>query len=314
MSSEKELTPEEKLLALIQQDKRPAAPSPAPVAAPSAPAVTPAAAPAIPASPAPESREVRASVPPVPAVPPPPSAPVAEARPAAPVQPAPAEPKLKLAPVVAPAAKPEVPVAAPAKPVSPEVVAAPVAEVAPVAPAALAAAPAKGAARKAVRLSVGRGIGWTTLNRGLALVVLVLLVVVVYSVASIQTGVDRAMASQAEEAGSNPVQPPNPEPAKGPSLEECLQKVSGRDIFQPVEAAVVGETNAAPKQVEFKLVGVSVDSKVPSASMAILRSRASSQTFFVKVGDMLGDTGYTLDRVLPDRAVLKKQKQELEVK
>ena len=48
--------------------------------------------------------------------------------------------------------------------------------------------------------------------------------------------------------------------------------------------------------------------------MAIIRGKADSKTYFVKLGQTVGDTDYVLDRVLPDRIILKQRKQEYELK
>jgi hypothetical protein len=166
-----------------------------------------------------------------------------------------------------------------------------------------------------VKARVNSVLSWPILNRSLALVVLVLLVVVVYSVASIQSDIDKAMSRQVNQAGTLPVQAVGLEMVTPMPLEECLRKVSGRDIFRLADVAGAGAaSNAAPAAAEFKLVGVSVDGRDPKASMAIVRSKTPPQTFFVKVGDAVGNTGFTLDRVLADRAILKKQKQEIEVR
>jgi len=215
--------------------------------------------------------------------------------------------KLKLASTSAASAAPA-PEPAPSRPATP----APAVAVAAV---AAPAAPAVHSHAKAPRASGTPWLGWPLANRALALVVLVLIVAVVYSIASIQSGIDTAMASQVSEAGELAVVPVGDEPPKPPDLDKILQKVAVRDIFQPLEAAVTA-TNAPAggKTTDFKLVGVSIDAKTPEATMAILRNKASAQTYFVKVGEALGDTGYTLGRVLSDHVILKKQKQEIEVR
>jgi type II secretory pathway component PulC len=63
-----------------------------------------------------------------------------------------------------------------------------------------------------------------------------------------------------------------------------------------------------------KLVGISMDTAVPEESLAIIRNKVDSKTYFVKVGESVGDTGIILARVLADRVILKSQKQELELK
>jgi hypothetical protein len=341
MSSEKEMTPEEKLLALIQQDKRPDA-SPA-AERPAGVAATPVTAPAI------------AVQPPPPAAPPAPAAvssgvaPVPVAKhdapsPARTVAAAPARPtppaavtteggaKLKLAasPLSSPSKGPAetrstpasaenaggraaaVPVgrpgSGPASPAAPE-------KTPPPAPAAHPERPAPEApAPKAVRVSAGTPMSGPILNRVLALVVLVLLVIVVYSVASVRSDIDKAMVRQLNQAGSVPVHPVGIEAVIPPPVDVYLGKVSGRDLFRLAEVEKGALSNAPPAEAEFRLVGVSLDARDAKGSMAILRSKSSSQTFFVKVGEALGSTGFTLDRVLADRAILKKQKQEIEVR
>jgi hypothetical protein len=357
MSSEKEMTPEEKLLALIQQDKRPDA-SPA-AERPAGVAATPVTAPAIAVQPPPPAAPpapaaVSSGVAPVPvakhdapspakaAVPARPDA-VGERTPAlsspAPNAAADAGPKLKLAASSAPslsksqtgtrstpasteessavaahggrgAAGPALPSARePSLPgaAAIEKTAAPVpVQVARPAPAA--------PAPKAVRASAGALMRWPIINRALSLVVLVLLVIVVYSVASVRSDIDKAMVRQLNQAGSVPVHPVGIEAVIPPPVDVYLGKVSGRDLFRLAEVEKGALSNAPPAEAEFRLVGVSLDARDAKGSMAILRSKSSSQTFFVKVGEALGSTGFTLDRVLADRAILKKQKQEIEVR
>lgn len=339
MSSERELTPEEKLLALIQQDKRPdpvpsaerhAEPppaSPAPVQPP--PAVATPAAAAIPSGTAP-ARSTEGGTPspvPVPAsvVAPSvavPAAPVAavsgrsggglERQPGTPVAVAvEPSPKLKLAASPLPPAPKSQPAVSPAPPAP---VPGPVAtEKVAVPPATPMARPVPSAPPKVARGAINTRMNWPILNRALMLVVLVLLVAVVYSVASIQSDIDKAMVRQVNEAGSLTVQPAGLDVVTPLPFDEYLKKVSGRDIFRLAEASG-SASNAAPVQAEFKLVGVSLDGRDAKKSMAILKSKASSQTFFVTVGDAVGNTGFTLDRVSADRAILKKQKQEIEVR
>ncbi len=359
MSSEKELTPEERLLALIQQDTRQGAAAPGSASTPAqttpkvipptepstvAPAPSPAPVPAVVTAPVAQSREERA---PIPVAPPPVAAAPAErgavptavpegaalkkanageARGAPAVvavapgakkeEAADADRKLKLAATPAAAAAPA-PAAAPARsaPLAPPTAA--VASGPAVAAAAPPAAPPSPAPRrsKPVRAPGIPSVGWPLANRVLALVVLVLLVLVVYSIASIQSGIEADLVRQVNEAGELAAVPVGDAPLKAPELDGILQKVQVRDIFQPLE--VTGTTTNSPggeKKTDFKLVGVSIDTKTPEATMAILRNKTSSQTFFVKVGEALGDTGYTLGRVLADHVILKKQKQEIEVR
>ncbi len=305
MSSEKELTPEEKLLALIQQDKRQgSAPEPAkPVKAPaSAPASS------FPlGSPPALNAESRAETP-VPSVPAAVQAPATSPAQEGAVG-TNAGQKLRLAPTVAPApqVKAEVPSGGPLA--SAETPEPPTADV----PASPPAEPSPVRSR-APRFLSGAASGWSLVNRGLALVVLVLVVVVVYSIASIPTDVENAMARQVEGEGSlSDGARATVEVARTVPVDEYLQKVSGRDVFQTVEPG--GTTTNLPGAVqEFKLMGVSIDTNAPDSSMAILRSKTTSRTYFVKPGEALGDTGFTLGRVMADRAILKKQQQEIEVR
>ncbi len=158
--------------------------------------------------------------------------------------------------------------------------------------------------------------GLVLFNRVLAGVVLVLLGVVVYSVASIRADVaaegDRLKAG----AGTHHVAVVALVKEELPSVDVFLDKVSQRNVFLSVEAKTATSTVAAltGKVADLKLLGVSIDSAVDQESMAIIRNKAESRTYFVKKGQLVGDTGYTLERVLSDRAVLKQGKQEIELK
>lgn len=283
------MTPEEKLLALIQQDKKPAgAGGQQAVAGSAVPAVAEPQVPSVGSvqvkEPSPRKGEGGAF-----------HTSVAE------VPPEKAEKKLKLA-------------SAPVEKLDGTVVPAVVAtESAGGAPAA------KTADSPGYRKSVQRPgslNGLVLFNRVLAGVVLVLLGVVVYSVASIRADVaaegDRLKAG----AGTHHVAVVALVKEELPSVDVFLDKVSQRNVFLSVEAKTATSTVAAltGKVADLKLLGVSIDSAVDQESMAIIRNKAESRTYFVKKGQLVGDTGYTLERVLSDRAVLKQGKQEIELK
>ena len=159
--------------------------------------------------------------------------------------------------------------------------------------------------------------GLLLLNRILAVVVLFLVGCVFYSVASIRPEIAKALEMQIRGAGSVSVAPAVVSNDGVIPVESYLEKVSARNIFVPrvIEkdgSVVKVEPAGAPK--DLKLVGVSVDADVPAESMAIIRGKADSKTYFVKLGQTVGDTDYVLDRVLPDRIILKQRKQEYELK
>jgi len=162
----------------------------------------------------------------------------------------------------------------------------------------------------------GRSSGLVLFNRVLAGVVLVLLVLVVYSVASIRADVAAEGEQLKEGAGAQPVVPAAVFKDSLPSVDAFLEKVSGRDVFMQTGAGVTTSTVAVlqGKVADLKLLGVSIDSSADVESMAIIRNKAESKTYFVNRGQTVGDTGYTLEKVLADRAVLKMGKQEIELK
>lgn len=307
------MTPEEKLLALIQQEKAPATPAaeqpkvirpvePEPMAstvkvaaAEKAPSLEagvsrknaslPVAKPELPA----DQREVKGGEP----------------------LPAKAEKKLKLstaAPVPAEPASVRAPL--PSEAAAPAVGKETVPEVS----VSQVAVPVKGYGLPIFRS--GQLSGLVLFNRVLAGVVLVLLVVVVYSVASIRADVDSEGSRLESGAGTLPIVTATIFKESLPSVDALLEKMAVRNVFQPKEAAAATATGAAlqGKVADLKLLGVSLDSAADAESMAIIRNKAESRTYFVKKGQLVGDTGYTLERVLSDHAVLKKGKQEIELK
>jgi hypothetical protein len=325
-----ELTPEEKLLALIQQGKQ--QDKPAASAAPVPPAVSPPP-PAAAAPPAPATVSVVAVPPPARAV----AEPVAVSKDVAP----PSEKKIKLA---AESPRPAIPVepakataaeskkqeskpAAPAKSVGgvePQVqsekpgVAAvktdPGAESS--APPALDPAARAGSPSRAN--VIPRTGGLVLVNRVLVFVVLVLLILVVYSIASIRSDVAAEIQKQIQVAGEIPMGSFVAANEAVPTLDSLIDKVGARNIFLGVtKGGSGGDANASSDKVEkssdLKLMGVSVDSAEPGESIAIIKNKPDSKTYFVKIGQAVGETGYVLQRVLPDRVVLKGRKQEFEL-
>lgn len=331
--AKKELTPEEKLLELIQRDKRQDVAAPA-KSEPVVPVKNEPVAPAAPVAPrkpvvSEEPVTLQTAAPVAPG-----SAPANPPRPLPEAQPA--EKKLKLSersdkPVASAASvTPTVPdVKAPAaqkeaKPtVQPEPKVPPVQDVASevtvegVAAAFASTKPQEtpgSAARPRVLVRRATG-GLALVNRMLALVVLVLLVMVVYSVASIRSDVDGEL-QKVLSAGSLRWEPLTGHNAALPPLEQYLARVSGRDIFMPLGVAATTNvvTVTVGKVGDLKLVGISADEAVPDESLAIIRNKVEAKTYFVKIGQTVGDTGLTLARVLTDRVVLKSQKQEVELK
>lgn len=153
-------------------------------------------------------------------------------------------------------------------------------------------------------------------NRILLLVVLVLLVAVVYSVASIRSDVTDEIGRQIASAGTLPLPPLTVTRQTPPPLDLFLAKAAERDIFRPVRssAATNGPVKVVGQVADLKLVGISLDAAAPEESEAIIRTKTDSKTHFVKLGQGVGDTGLTLVRVLPDRVILRANKQEYELK
>ncbi len=325
-NAKQEPTPEEKLLALIQSDKRqePTPPSAEKPVVPVVAAAVPREAP-VPPAPPPSAPPAPVAVPVVP-----------EAAPPIPKAEPPPEKKLKLSAraeqsaidaekkLAAPASKGPAPADAGSKS-TPPAVTKPEAAIASVAapsekPAPLPKEePAVAAISAAPRImTVRRGVGGLALvNRILALVVLVLLVLVVYSVASIRADVAKNLSTQVSSAGSLPWTPVMMTSETVPALDYYLDKVSRRNLFTRVGGGSV--TTNVVSVVEgaagdLKLVGISMDDSDPGESLAIIRNKVDSKTHFVKVGQTVGDTGLTLARVLADRVILKSHKQEVELK
>ena len=310
------ITPQEKLLALLEQDKRKpeAAPVepvvvPAPIPVPKPP---PAAAPAptpvkpAPVAVAPPPPEVKKA--PLVVVPPPAAAPAPEPVKPAPVVVAP-PPEVKKAPLVVVPPPAAAPASAPAN-VAPVVV--------PLAAQPLPSPAAPPVPQPLVFPSI-RLSGVTITNRVLALVAMLLIVVVFYSVAGTERGIKEDIQRQMNGAGEMSVTTMSISDEPVPEVNMFVEKVSIRNFFsyKMVEKSRDGGSEAPTPgglAKDFKLVAVSVDTATPSESMAIIKGKADSKTYFVKLGESVGDTGFVLSKVLADRIVLKQRKQEFELK
>jgi hypothetical protein len=157
----------------------------------------------------------------------------------------------------------------------------------------------------------------TILNRVMTVLVVGLIAVVFYGIMSIRPGIAQELNRQIEGAGSLAVMPQAIVEEGVPALEAYLEKVGSRNLFiakviSPNGDPVVVEKAGAPK--DLSLVAVSMDTSSPADSMAIIKNKTDSKTYFVKLGQTVGSTDYVLDRVLADRIVLKQKKMEFELK
>ena len=321
------VTPQEKLLELIEQDKRkPVSTVAVPPVVVAEPVVTP--------TPAP----VKPVAAPIPVKQVPVSAPAPIKQPAVvaavPVAPTPPEP-IKKTPlvVVAPPSDPVKPqpvvTAPPAKPVP--VVAAPKTEVAVTAPLPVVPSPAIAqppgnstppqsvpAVPQPLLFPTIRVSGVTITNRVLAVMVMLLIVLVFYSVAGTQRGINDDIQRQISGAGEMSVTPLAIVDEPIPAVDFFVDKVSTRNFFVPKVTEKMKDGTDVPVTAgltkDLKLVAVSMDAKTASESMAIIKSKVDSKTYFVKIGESVGDTGFVLTKVLTDRIVLKQRKQEFELK
>lgn len=156
------------------------------------------------------------------------------------------------------------------------------------------------------------------LNRGLAVLVLGLIVGVFFAVMSIKPGIAKELERQIDGAGSLSVTPQMIVEESIPVLDFYLDKITTRNPFiarvQPGPDGVPVKVEKAGAPKDLKLMAVSVDAASPADSMAIIKSKTDSKTYFVKLGQTVGDTNYQLEKVMDDRIVLKMGKQEFELK
>jgi len=156
------------------------------------------------------------------------------------------------------------------------------------------------------------------MNRGLSMVALALIILVYYSVASARVDIRKEIDRQVDGAGDKALAPVALPDTVVPSLDECLAKIGIRNPF----VAMVKGSDGTSEQVntkadaakDLKLVGVSLDAASPDESMAIIRNKADSKTVFVKLGQPVSGTDYVLSKVLADRVILTLRKQEFELK
>lgn len=343
------ITPQEKLLELIEQDKRKKEPS-----IPSQPVVVVAPPSQVVKKPAPPVQPVSAQVKPIPAEI---LIPVSVKPTTAPVTvPVPENPKPSVVapPALMTSSPSEVSPPVPAKPVSvieakktgnplgakstqtnaepvkaPLIVMTPPAAVKKVEPASTPAAviaqkpsslesePASSVPQPLLFPTI-RVSGVTITNRVLAVMVALLIVIVFVSVAGTQRGINDEIKRQLNGAGEMSVAPLTVSDEPIPALELLLEKVSTRNFFAPKLSEKGKDGGDAPVAVgvtkDFKLVAVSLDATTASESMAIIKCKTDSKTYFVKIGESVGDTGFVLSKVLADRIVLKQRKQEFELK
>ena len=353
------VTPQEKLLALIEQDKQRkpddvqaqpvvvtvpvAVPVPVSVATQAVP-VVPGVANPVPAAPIVEPKSAVVTTMTVPGeAPVPPPSPMSKVQPAAAVKPLPvvveasqtkSVPTTAAPPVEAKKAPlvvlPPSPVSGAPKPLDPvrqpkpavtirETVAQP--SVPPTSPqqgAGTTRVPAVPVASQSLLFPTVRVSGVTITNRVLAVVVIFLIVVVFYSVAETQHGIDAEIRRQMDGAGEMAVTPLALSEEAVPSVDFFLNVAGQRNFCVPkmVEKGKDSVENPATLGVakDLKLVAVSIDPATATESMGIIKNKADSKTYFVKIGESVGESGFVLIKVLADRLILKQGKQEFELR
>lgn len=341
MASEDKLSPEEKLLKIIQQggaaEKAKAGSARAPAAAEDAsglPAVPPVSEEAVPAAKAvPAPAPAPAAVPKVesavrasrseperPAGKP--ATEVTSATAGKPGEPAPAPRaavKLAAAPAVPASAAPPPPMPASEPAAAPMAGAGEPPEAEPV---QFDAGSGKPRAARAIRGMVSFFSGWSVsigwVNRAALVVVLVL---VVFVVLAIFTGGPKAEAfgplpgSAPDVAGSD--EPPGGAQESG-LLEKSayLEAAARRNVFVPFgqEQAIDPQPQPEAGIADLRLIGVSWQSEGDRPPEAIIRDLTTQNTYFVKQGEQIGATGLTLERVYRDRVIVLNQEEELELR
>jgi hypothetical protein len=109
-----------------------------------------------------------------------------------------------------------------------------------------------------------------------------------------------------------------PQPVALPALDNLMQKVGDRNLFN-VPTKVADPKTDRPQKVEapvanYKLMGVSLDEKQPGESMALIREQNTGNTYFLKTGQRLADSDFTLGSIRPESVTLKTQKGEIELR
>lgn len=112
-----------------------------------------------------------------------------------------------------------------------------------------------------------------------------------------------------------------PQPESLPPLDTLMQKIGDRNLFTLPPKLADNKTDKPDKftKVEkptanFKLMGVSLDSKQPEESMAIIREQTSGNTYFLKTGQRLADSDFMLGPIRAESVILKTQRGELELR
>ena len=145
---------------------------------------------------------------------------------------------------------------------------------------------------------------------------ILLIALVALRIGAIRPGIAEALEKQVSGAGNRPLKPLVISEETVPALDAYLDKVSVRNLFIPKVAAKEG--GATPEPVgspkDLKLVAISIDSSVVSESIAIIKNKGDSKTYFVKSGQTIGSTEYVLDKVFSDHVIIKLRKQEFELK
>lgn len=284
-NKKEEISPEERLLKVIQQGKNAATP------APSTPAAVP-----------------KKETPSVAAMPPAPAPVVNETAP----QPPPAKLKLAEKPAeketVVPAAAP---VAASAPAVGaeekPEVVPAPKEST----PSFLIDKAESGFATKGVQ-------GLILTNRVLLGIVCLALIFVVIDFVMARVV---SPAGPAESGAVVLTASDMPKPMLLEPLDNFNRKIGSRNVFfATAPAASTGNKTGTPTPAvaenikNFKLMGVSIDPTTVEESMVILSDAKSGKTYFVKVGQRIGETDMSVAKVYADHVTIKNQKEEMELR
>ena len=160
----------------------------------------------------------------------------------------------------------------------------------------------------------GKIIGLRNVNRFLLVAVLAGILAVAYDLWA-----DRPAPPLAGD-GEAPLVDKFPQPESLPPLETLMQKAGQRNLFNLAagppptnkDAGLGAKPAAAP--AAFKLMGVSIDEKHPEESMAILRDQTSGNTYYLKPGQPVGDTDFVLGQIRPESVILKTQKGEMELR
>ena len=312
MSSSPELTPEEKLLRVIQQTR--AADESAEPAAPQAkaePAAPPAQKPKPAASPSPQKPPLVERAEPASATP----------EPKTPPSPGPARPALKTvkAPsaaspaAAAPSSAP--PAREPAPPRAAAEVKAPQPEALPAAPVAGPSVGGEPSRRKWFSADSWKGVhaaGVTVDStiRFLGVIILVLLLLVVYDALSVKPELAAAVPGIGEQAS------PTVTESAVPTLPPLDQYLGKRNPFQPLASSVIVQegTNRPAEIKDYNLLGVSWDPANAGGSEALVRDLKKKVTYFLKEGQPVGETDFVVGKIQRDKVVLKQKGKEWDLR